>query len=234
MGASMDPKLRKNAAAAYHNAIQSADSNGMTTAADCEVVMEVYRACEVHNSLKALVSEDMAADLTSSMKEEDAEAAYAAARMDFKDGVDVEPIKLIKPVMGAQPMQNGLLTRLGGVDAAASKLYAISYPLRKDSDWTSEVHLKPLPGMTPKEALNAVDKMSWHRNLRRHWKSCARSSRRSCYRERNRCPVQGVFSKRQRRHRPPDRIRPGGGENGFEPSIEQQPLWNVLAAQCRC
>merc|ERR1711939_799406 len=39
------------------------------------------------------------------------------------------------------------------------KLSAASYPFIKDVDWTSPVYLTPLPGVTSKEALQAVDKM---------------------------------------------------------------------------
>merc|ERR1711862_829813 len=45
------------------------------------------------------------------------------------------------------------------VGAAASKLAAASYPFIKDIDWTSSVFSKPLPGVSSKDALQAVDKM---------------------------------------------------------------------------
>merc|ERR1711918_259996 len=41
----------------------------------------------------------------------------------------------------------------------AGKLSSASYPFIKDVDWTSPVYLSPLPGVTTKEALTAVDKM---------------------------------------------------------------------------
>merc|ERR1711982_28161 len=49
--------------------------------------------------------------------------------------------------------------KLDAVGAAASKLSSASYPFIKDVDWTSDVYLKPLPGVSTKDALTAVDKM---------------------------------------------------------------------------
>merc|ERR1712066_924631 len=39
-----------------------------------------------------------------------------------------------------------------------SKLSAAAYPLIKDVDWTSDLSLKPLPGVSPNQALKAIDK----------------------------------------------------------------------------
>merc|ERR1712050_150224 len=43
-------------------------------------------------------------------------------------------------------------------DAAAGKLSAAAYPFLKDIDWTSDLALKPLPGVTPNQMLKAIDK----------------------------------------------------------------------------
>merc|ERR1712070_553663 len=45
------------------------------------------------------------------------------------------------------------------VGAAAGKLASASYPFIKEVDWTSDLYLKPLPGVQVKEALGLVDKM---------------------------------------------------------------------------
>merc|ERR1712063_219507 len=42
---------------------------------------------------------------------------------------------------------------------AAGKLSSASYPFIKEVDWTSPLYLTPLPGVSAKEALTAVDKM---------------------------------------------------------------------------
>merc|ERR1712125_21872 len=49
--------------------------------------------------------------------------------------------------------------KLDAISAAAGKLSSASYPFIKEVDWTSDLYLKPLPGVSPKEALQAVDKM---------------------------------------------------------------------------
>merc|ERR1712224_678403 len=48
---------------------------------------------------------------------------------------------------------------MGAVDAAAKKLSTGSYPFIQDIDWASDIYQKPLPGVSAKEALMAVDKM---------------------------------------------------------------------------
>merc|ERR1711881_694708 len=45
-----------------------------------------------------------------------------------------------------------------GIDGAASKLSSAAYPLIKDVDWTSDLALKPLPGVSPNQMLKAIDK----------------------------------------------------------------------------
>merc|ERR1712176_1585902 len=42
--------------------------------------------------------------------------------------------------------------------AAAKKLSDASYPFLKSVDWTSDLYIKPLPGVSAKDALKAVDK----------------------------------------------------------------------------
>merc|ERR1712174_142369 len=42
--------------------------------------------------------------------------------------------------------------------ALNGKLSTAAYPLIKDVDWTSDLSLKPLPGVSPNQALKAIDK----------------------------------------------------------------------------
>merc|ERR1711941_21970 len=44
------------------------------------------------------------------------------------------------------------------IGEAAKKLSDASYPLLKEVDWTSDLFIKPLPGVTASQALKAVDK----------------------------------------------------------------------------
>merc|ERR1712205_212706 len=90
----------------------------------------------------------------STVKEEDAKAAYAGL-MAFKDVVKANPITPTEPTISSKLSA----AKLDAVGAAASKLSSASYPFIQDVDWTSDVYLKPLPGVSAKEALTAVDKM---------------------------------------------------------------------------
>merc|ERR1712066_348752 len=55
-------------------------------------------------------------------------------------------------------MGAALSSKLGAIDGAASKLSSAAYPLIKDVDWTSDLALKPLPGVSPNQMLKAIDK----------------------------------------------------------------------------
>jgi len=44
------------------------------------------------------------------------------------------------------------------IGKAAKKLSDASYPFLKSVDWTSDIYLKPLPGVSAKDALKAIDK----------------------------------------------------------------------------
>ena len=44
------------------------------------------------------------------------------------------------------------------IGAAAQKLSDASYPFLNSVDWTSDFYVKPLPGVSAKDALKAVDK----------------------------------------------------------------------------
>merc|ERR1711988_1506405 len=73
--------------------------------------------------------------------------------MAFKDTVKANPITPTEPTLSTK------LTKLDTIAPAASKLSSASYPFIKEVDWTSPLYLTPLPGVSAKEALTAVDKM---------------------------------------------------------------------------
>merc|ERR1712070_223844 len=73
--------------------------------------------------------------------------------MSFKDVVKSHPIT---PAAASTPA--ALSSKIGAIDGAASKLSSAAYPLIKDVDWTSDLALKPLPGVSPNQALKAIDK----------------------------------------------------------------------------
>merc|ERR1712050_692750 len=75
--------------------------------------------------------------------------------LEFKDVVKANPIT---PAVTDTPAD--LSSKLGPIDAAAAKLSAASYPFIKDIDWTSDLYLKPLPGVTPNQVMKGpIDKM---------------------------------------------------------------------------
>merc|ERR1712023_257320 len=100
-GGAMDSKLLKDGAMAHHKAIGTIDANGvLSKAAFTDVNAAIGRliasvpeekTMDVYNSFKALVGADVPAYLMSTVKEEDAKAAYAAL-VDFKDVVKAHPI----------------------------------------------------------------------------------------------------------------------------------------------
>merc|ERR1712050_183570 len=147
---------------AHHKAIGSAGSSGVTSQGDFEGIVAALgrmiasvpesQTMDVYNSFSALVSGDVPPYLMSTVKEADAKAAYAAL-MDFKDVVKAHPIA---PTVASTPA--ALSGKLGAIDGAAGKLSAAAYPLIKDVDWTSDLALKPLPGVSPNQALKAIDK----------------------------------------------------------------------------
>ena len=44
------------------------------------------------------------------------------------------------------------------IDVAAKELSEAAYPFLKEIDWKSDLYLQPLPGVTTKQVLKAVDK----------------------------------------------------------------------------
>merc|ERR1719238_2258301 len=111
------------------------------------------KTMDVYYSFKALVGPDVPAYLMSTVKEDDAKAAYEGL-VAFKDVVKANPISPTEPTLSSKLAADKL-----EAGAAAGKFASASYPFIKDVDWTSELYTKPLPGVSAKEALQAVDKM---------------------------------------------------------------------------
>merc|ERR1712203_1176643 len=81
---------------------------------------------------------------------EDADKAYAAF-LEFKDVVKANQVATAGAPAAAVPTGDK-------IGQAAEKLSAASYPFLKSVDWLSPIYLKPLPGVSAKEALKAIDK----------------------------------------------------------------------------
>merc|ERR1712066_506606 len=79
----------------------------------------------------------------------DADKAYLAF-LEFKDVVKKNQVSSPGPAATAP---SG-----GAIGDAAKKLSDASYPFLKSIDWSSDLYLKPLPGVTPRKALVAVVK----------------------------------------------------------------------------
>merc|ERR1711988_1673343 len=165
MGASMDPALLKKGVEIHHKAIgATSTANPVLSKGDYEAINAAIgrmiasvpesQVMDAYNSISALVSPDVGPFLMSTVKEADAKAAYQAL-LEFKDVVKANPIT---STVADTPA--ALSSKLGPIDAAAKKLSAASYPFIKDIDWSSDLYLKPLPGVTPNQAMKGpIDKM---------------------------------------------------------------------------
>jgi len=163
MGAAMDPALLKKGALAHHDAISSVTEKNpvLSKASFADINAAIGRmiasvpesmTMDVYNSFSAVVSEDAPKYLMSTVDEADAKAAYAAL-MEFKDVVKANPIK---PVVVPTPA--GLAGKMSSIDEAAKKLSSAAYPFVSSVDWTSELSMKPFPGVSANQALKAIDK----------------------------------------------------------------------------
>merc|ERR1712078_743448 len=103
---------------------------------------------DVYNSVGALVDPKVPEYLMSTVKEQDAKAAYQAL-VEFTNVVKANPIASSSVSAPSKP----------AIDSAAAKLSAAAYPLIKDVDWTSDLFSKPIPGQSAQDVLKAVDKM---------------------------------------------------------------------------
>merc|ERR1719206_1456768 len=160
MGSQADPKLLKAAAEAHHKAIGSASgASGVTSQADWEAVNAALgrviasvpesTVMDVYNSVSAITDSGVPAYLKSTVNGADAEKAYSAF-LAFKDVVKKNQVSSPGPAAAAPSGDS--------IGAAAKKLSDASYPFLKSVDWTSDLYLKPLPGVSAKDALKAVDK----------------------------------------------------------------------------
>merc|ERR1739848_764871 len=160
MGAQADPKLLKAAADAHHKAIGSISGpNGVTSKADWEAVNAALgrvfasvpesTVMDVYNAVSSITDPGVPAYLKSLVNGADADKAYSAF-LEFKDVVKKNQVSSPGPAATA-PSGDAIGT-------AAKKLSDASYPFLKSIDWNSDLYLKPLPGVTPKNALLAVDK----------------------------------------------------------------------------
>merc|ERR1719254_177024 len=160
MGAQADPKLLSAAADAHHKAIGSVSgANGVTSQANWEAVNAALgrviasvpesTVMDVYNSVSSITDPGVPAYLKSLVNGADADKAYLAF-LEFKDVVKKNQVSSPGPAATA-PSGDAIGT-------AAKKLSDASYPFLKSIDWNSDLYIKPLPGVTPKNALLAVDK----------------------------------------------------------------------------
>merc|ERR1712232_1276702 len=135
--------MLKAGAEAHHAAIGGLSPNGLCAESKLTPILAGIgrmiasvpesKVMDVYNSVASLVDPEVPAYLMSTVKEQDAKAAYAAL-VDFAGVVKANPI-------------------------AASTPAAPSYPSIKDVDWTSDLALKPIPGASPQTVMKAVDEM---------------------------------------------------------------------------
>merc|ERR1712019_80538 len=104
---------------------------------------------DVYNSVSAITDSGVPAYMKSLVNGADAEKAYSAF-LTFKDVVKKNQVASAGPA--ASPPSGDK------IGEAAKKLSDASYPFLKEVDWTSNLYMKPLPGVTAQQALNAVDK----------------------------------------------------------------------------
>jgi len=161
MGAQADPTLLKAAAEAHHKAIASVKGpNGVTTQADWEAVNAALgrvfasvpesTVMDVYKSVSAITDPQVPAYLKSSVNAADADKAYSAF-LKFKDVVKASQVSSPGPATVAP-------SGADSIGKAAKKLSDASYPFLKSVDWTSDLYLKAIPGVSAKDALKAVDK----------------------------------------------------------------------------
>merc|ERR1712217_1004907 len=160
LGAAADPKALKAAVDAHHKAVGSISGpNGVTSKADWEAVNAALgrviasvpesTVMDVYNSVSAITDSGVPAYMKSLVNGADAEKAYSAF-LAFKDVVKRNQVSSPGPA-AAVPSGDSI----GG---AAKKLSDASYPFLQSVDWKSDIYLKPLPGVSAKDALKAIDK----------------------------------------------------------------------------
>jgi len=90
--------------------------------------------------------------LKSTVSPSNADQAYQAF-LEFKDVVKRNQVSKAGPVAA-----KAFGAEQAAIGKAAKKLSDESYPFLKQIDWTSDIYLKPLPGVSAQDALKAVDK----------------------------------------------------------------------------
>merc|ERR1712151_65341 len=150
-----DPKLLSAGADAHHKAIQGLPASGVLSEAKLtEISAAIGRmiasvpestTMDVYNSVGALVDPKVPEYLMSTVKEQDAKAAYQAL-VEFTNVVKANPIAPSSVSAPSKP----------AIDSAAAKLSAAAYPFIKDVDWTSDLFSKPIPGQSAQDVLKAV------------------------------------------------------------------------------
>merc|ERR1711963_177816 len=143
-----------------HKAIGSVSgATGVTSKADWEavnaalgrVVASVPEATvmDVYDAVSKITDPGVPAYMKSLVNGADAEKAYSAF-LEFKDAVKANQVATAGPSATA-PSGDAIGT-------AAEKLSTASYPFLKSVDWLSPIYLKPLPGVSAKQSLKAIDK----------------------------------------------------------------------------
>jgi len=159
-GAKADTVLLKKAAEAHHKAILSigASKNGVASRETWDEVNaalgRVFASVPeedvmaVYNAVSDITDGGVPAYLKSQANGAAADQAYAGL-LDFAS--------VVKASQSGQ--QSGTIKfKSSGIDAAAKELSEASYPFLKSIDWTSDLYFQPLPGVTTKQALKAVDR----------------------------------------------------------------------------
>jgi hypothetical protein len=157
MGNAMDPELLKKGVDAHSKAIKGVDANGIPKLGDYEAVNAAIgrmvasvpqdKVMDVFNSFSKVVGPEAPKYMLSTVNSDDALKAYSAF-LEFKE------------VVKAHPIQHAAVesaTIAPAISSAAAKLSSESYPFIKEVDWTSDIFSKPLPGVSAKQALKAVD-----------------------------------------------------------------------------
>jgi len=164
MGASMDPGWLSKGGLAHHNAIKPlTNSNPVCSQEDFAAINSAIghmvasvpesQALDVFSAFGKVVPNTAAPYIMSTVKQADAEAAYAAF-WKFKDVVKANPVQ---PNFPETPQE--LLAKHPAIEAAASKLADLSFPFLKDYNWKSDLPMTPLPGVQPVDIAKAIDKM---------------------------------------------------------------------------
>merc|ERR1712170_271507 len=104
---------------------------------------------DVYNAVSGITDPGVPAYMKSLVNGADAEKAYSAF-LEFKDAVKASQVATARPSATA-PSGDAIGT-------AAEKLSTASYPFLKSVDWLSPIYLKPLPGVSAKQSLKAIDK----------------------------------------------------------------------------